>query len=726
MKGQSSYQKGLRDIGDIRKTVDVDEWDPSTKIIKETTAEGVGYGVKFPYEGVEFYSTYQKIKDDPTVKVAGFFSPTDPLGLATSFYSLTGDMKKAEEKRIGSMAYFRKGQEAWKEGKGWEHFGGYMASSPIVQLGALPAIAMTGGVGYSAIAGKLAFKGITIGGKTIAAASILKAGAAIGGTALIIPPVYDIGSEWQRGRKGEAFAKSYMLGTSVAIGAKSFKMGQQLRTPSGLTFYEKSALKSFEKYIKKIPIDSIVSDAEGAYNTVVTPYAKTQWVKTSKALAEQIGFLRKQPSNVFDASYRVGEASTLQGKPMALDFLRKSGPYFKHGLIEKGSTVSPSAVVPLVHDIDYMAGAKAASTLQYFWRTRYPKSEKSWDIHQMIPVGEQTGSGPLGGVRMPDVVGPTGGQQISRVEWLDRLRVSSAELGHKGRMKDIERLPKVLTETYKELGFITEKPSGKVIYDFPSVKLEQAYHASMKGLEFMKKQPLMMQKKFYEYYKSPALSERFYSFKKDVYKSMPGLMERRIKKIIDPAGEKEFKKIVDGSKKSSETLIKQAKKQTIPDVFKESKKPVKTKSSDKSPYYSKTNVRSRSPIFKYYPSDTSSVTTSKSFLSPSKSFLSTLDSVKMSFPSMKTTPSPSPKTPSYIQTSSPSKTPSYIKASSSSYKSTTPRTHYSQYGGRLPSMFGRGRRGFDFGFKQQSFKFRKADIGTPFSDFKKIMKKVTL
>lgn len=246
---ETRYQ--LHETGSV--VVPTGEWDPDTRIIKTVTSEKTKVDVAFPYEGAEYYGAYQKVKHDPTVGVAGFFAPTDILGVATSFYGLTGDKRKEEQKRIEAFAYFRRGQEAWKQDKGWEHFGGYIVSSPLVQLGSLPAIAMTGGAGYSLLAGKLAFKSVTIAGKTFAATSLLKGVGAVGGAALITPSVYDIGKEWQSGRRGEAFAKGYFLGASVLIGAKSFRMGQQIKITGSFGLKPSKALDILGKVKQTYP-----------------------------------------------------------------------------------------------------------------------------------------------------------------------------------------------------------------------------------------------------------------------------------------------------------------------------------------------------------------------------------------------------------------------------------------------------------------------------------------
>jgi len=197
-------------------------WHPDTKITEKKDKSG--YSVSFPFSGAEIYGLYTKDKTPGTKELSGFFSPTDPLGLSSSFYAITGDKKKFEQKRMESYSYFYQGKQAWKQGKGLEHFGSYLVSSPIVQLGSIPAFAMTGGAGYSYVAGRLAFKSISLGGKAIAASSLFKTGVAIGGTALATPSLLGIKKDVEMRRPGDAFAKSYMLGASVVIGAKSFRM----------------------------------------------------------------------------------------------------------------------------------------------------------------------------------------------------------------------------------------------------------------------------------------------------------------------------------------------------------------------------------------------------------------------------------------------------------------------------------------------------------------------
>ena len=114
------------------------EWHPETKITK--TSEG--YDISFPYAGAEKYKTRKR-----QLESAGFggllatsFTPEDPLGITSAYYTATGQHQKAIDTKIKSM-----------EGVKSRSFSEFYVSSPMGVIG-ISAITAGGiGIGIGAV-----------------------------------------------------------------------------------------------------------------------------------------------------------------------------------------------------------------------------------------------------------------------------------------------------------------------------------------------------------------------------------------------------------------------------------------------------------------------------------------------------------------------------------------------------------------------------------------------
>lgn len=151
-------EKAERGIQDISRLEDrVFDWHPGTKVKEVKTKKGGSkYVFDFPYSGSEkYYSTSKEIKKRGFVGLlATSFTPSDPLGLKSAYYTATGEKQKAWDVKVEAVHSTRK------------PFHEFYLSSPMGIIGTSYAAGMGIGAGVgtlsavSATAGKAASVGI--------------------------------------------------------------------------------------------------------------------------------------------------------------------------------------------------------------------------------------------------------------------------------------------------------------------------------------------------------------------------------------------------------------------------------------------------------------------------------------------------------------------------------------------------------------------------------------
>lgn len=346
------------------------------------------------------------------------------------------------------------------------------------------------------------------------------------GAGMMAPSVYSIGTKAYSGQYEAAGRELTYFGAGWYGVSKGFKLYGEgpISRKTGLTSYETRSMKGYEKYVNKLSIPA---------------EEKIMRIDTQKALSTMIGeqrlYLKKGGQTYVPGNLRINEVASLTDKPMAKEFAEKSLIHYGDNLVQKGSVLAPKEIVDTPGDIDFMANAKQKAIFDYFIESRYSGGDSPWHVHMMQDIGGQTGSGRLGGVRLNDWITPKGEHTISLTEWADRLRVSSSELSSEGRLKDIERLPKVWDYIYKQRGFIKTLDSGETQYDFPSTKLFEAYTTSKKGLAYLHEHPPLMEKELSNYYFGKTIRERLFETKVKLYQKSP-FIEKTIKNIVDPTG----------------------------------------------------------------------------------------------------------------------------------------------------------------------------------------------
>lgn len=218
-----------------------DEWHPQTTIIEYdpskyhvnktdgkvvagaesdyTEGEPSRYAPQFPYGGADkYYSYYDSLQRGG---IGGLFATSltgeDPLGLASAYYTATGDKQKAIDVKIKALAGVDAINEAFKSDPvqgAWQGFNWYM-NMPTTQI--VVAGLMGGALGKTTgYISRALPRAIGIGAKTAMA---------VGGGAMMVPQAQQMIGQYQRGEYGELLGESAVLGLSLYGGAKEFATG---------------------------------------------------------------------------------------------------------------------------------------------------------------------------------------------------------------------------------------------------------------------------------------------------------------------------------------------------------------------------------------------------------------------------------------------------------------------------------------------------------------------
>lgn len=217
-----------------------DNWHPDTVVVKynpmthhyeggkvvEGKTEGATkdmgwrYAPEFPYGGAESYGIYHK-----QLKGGGFggllataLTGEDPIGLASAYYTATGEKQKALDVKIKALHGVKTVHKAWEESplEGLKSGAMWWASMPTTQIGlaAIGGEAFGSTLGYaSQIAPKVA-TGLKVAGLGVGV---------YGGYG----EAQNIIGMYERGEYGELLGHGATMGLAMYGGVKSFKKGYQ-------------------------------------------------------------------------------------------------------------------------------------------------------------------------------------------------------------------------------------------------------------------------------------------------------------------------------------------------------------------------------------------------------------------------------------------------------------------------------------------------------------------
>ena len=184
------------------------DWHPDTKIRKVKTKKGSKYVFDFPYSGAEsYYSTLGSLRERDFLGLfATSFTPSDPLGLKSVYYTAVGDKQKALDVKVEAVHSTRR------------PFHEFYLSSPMGVIGTSYAAATGIGAGLGAVsavssqAGAVA--GVTLGAEmTYAGASSFEK---------------PVSSYLKTGDPGSLISHSTTSGLAIASGITGFKSGYRM------------------------------------------------------------------------------------------------------------------------------------------------------------------------------------------------------------------------------------------------------------------------------------------------------------------------------------------------------------------------------------------------------------------------------------------------------------------------------------------------------------------
>ena len=509
-KLSNEYQQKSNEL--LRAGIDAStEWHPDTKVTRNIMGE---YQIDFPYAGAEHYGSLKQSLDQSGFGglLATAFTPEDPLGLTSAFYTATGNKQAAIDSKIKSMARVQHMEDIRTgkiEGKGlgdwFMEAGSWYIENPITQIG------------LSAVGGEVIGKGVGFasgyltGAGRLGAVQALKYGTKAAGGLMVVPSGISIYSDVQAGKGGEALGKAGVLGLSFIGGLGAGKEGMAESFKSG-------AKKGFDKYLLKNYTEGKLVPTDVNPNLKLDPKAYSS--KNIFAKGKELNADRLELQN--DILKRFGGAETIKQEIPQLDMIKAVQDYPEFGLYAKGKIpgmrdykIYGSAARGKLNpnDLDIMVGPKASAEFKFAIEkiTGKPFGEvKLGDIHY---IGEQRPGrivGEFGAVAEPAYKFelPEGKLLTSRYteEW-SRLSGSSLRPAHTGRIKDFDEALRMLDVIYE----------GQ---DIPP-SLRKTITRYKQNMEYFKEMgennPLIHTPSEYQsIYESPTLRSRLYSFEEKV------------------------------------------------------------------------------------------------------------------------------------------------------------------------------------------------------------------
>jgi len=487
-------------------------FDPTTTVSK---VEG-GYQYNFPYAGAETYSEAKAfIKKDPiTAHIVSFFSPENPFLLGSTYYYLTGNPMKAEQKIIESMYARRESTKnifMTSEGEIKPASVGLYADflkasyvdNPAVQVVATYGAGSLIGKGLGAVTGYAVQSGSQI---AATASKALSTGVAVIGVGLGGKAAYDV-YEVSKTDPGKAFGQGVILGTSIIVGYAGFKSGYA----SG---YRWGAEKGFIKYLEteyaKGNIESnIYNAAKDVYESgkYVTKYGN-EFVQKPMPEFSDVASVKQQPGfrkymwEKTSASNSELFGGTVGGKPQG------------------------------THDIDVFMRAKTKIYSEYASKVLTDKDISSFaDVK--IPQRPGQIVSEIGVIKKPPFTVDVGGKKFVTMrgsEQFERLWFSSLRPAQSGQLTVADKLVwgettpggigrlKDMPETYRLALKMFEGTKITPETQFQLTKLE----AGLKTLyESGARNPLISSVERYEnIYSSIGLQERIYNIKTRFWKAV--------------------------------------------------------------------------------------------------------------------------------------------------------------------------------------------------------------
>lgn len=508
------------------------EWHPDTKI----TPTSKGYKIDYPYEGAEGYYKYKSYLQPGVekglggqfesfgLKLAASFTGDDPLGLASAYYTATGNKEKAEQIKIKAIHRVRS-IDSPLSGATW------YASMPTTQIG----LAAVGGTAIGAGAG--AATGAIAGtyGSGSAAMFAWQAGQAAVGGAMIGLTAADIKTTHDTQGPGEALGKGVTTGLAFGAGASAYKVGRNLT-------YKRAARWGFEKRMMK----------QGRFDIAEASFIERKY------LEPKLG-RRKYDQGEIDFD----KIATLKPEPNMKEFAAKQ--IIRRRGVAYGSSTEGT---PSSHDFDQFARNLSRETREInFAKSRFNVKSKLFDIKPYPRKGSiqsRFGITRRSWVKMK-IKGTD--KSVDSMQWAEsaeRHSESAFELPHikpaktpaeavwryqhkmsAGRMKDISRSVEIYTRMYDAAGQ-PEKVAPAL----------NRYTQLMRGIE---KNPLVMGKEESLFiYSGKGLGMRFSEFKGKMYNKLPFRFRYKL-------ASRSFSKTMDVKLSLPKTVVKKTPS-SLPDV----------------------------------------------------------------------------------------------------------------------------------------------------------------
>ena len=366
-------EKTATDILDKKTTIFkeramVEDWHPNTKIRRVKTDKGYKYEAVFPFSGADvFYSTKKNIQDRGFVGgLATAFTPSDPLGLKSAYYTATGNKEKVWETKVSAVADTRK------------PFHEFYLSSPMGMIGVTAATAGVGGAGIGALSAA-----------SVKAGTVAKVGLAAFGTyetAKYIAP--SVSTALDTGDYGDLIGKGTNLGLALPTAFASGKIGYRAgygRTEAFL--YGRSTYKvGSPEYIRYKNTLKTVKNLQyvKSKNIKALDFTKDIMRLDSKTAKSVMGYLEQNPKSVIGGSasqYAQVSKSTWYKyrdiKPRDIDILVKDVKGAKSFIGGKSHQVD-------IHGYEF--GGKGGKYIRFGFETQ--KSMKI-DTNRFMRLGEQ-------------------------------------------------------------------------------------------------------------------------------------------------------------------------------------------------------------------------------------------------------------------------------------------------------------------------------------------------
>jgi len=424
----------------------ISQWHPETKIETSVTDKGIESQIIFPYTGAEHFHWYKEKLKDPVLAFATGFAPAAFMHVPTAVEAAQGNISKAFDKQVESLAQFHTFQKEGALG-----FLKFYASSPMGVLATsyMGGFGITAGVKYigSMVAARY-------GAGSLAAWGVGAVQAGVGGAAIGYSAA-DIQAGFKKSTS-EGWSRISKLGIATIGGYGGYRLGKT-GTIRGATAARWGFQKGFEKRILKGMTKGDIDLVTGAR---VLKASRLE-LQLRRGLRDVKIRDRKTPE--------FGKIQTLKDQPEYSSYLQKQIFRKKAGIF--GSVSEEEATF---HDIDVMFKnvVKARLEAQYAAK-RFGAGDFSQyaDIKPWQRVGTQVGR--AGTIKQPWVT--VKGWKLMRIsESAQRHGESAWELPHIGRTKDITRSVRLYTKLFKAAGEPSYLKSTLDEYSFTMSQLEKS------------------------------------------------------------------------------------------------------------------------------------------------------------------------------------------------------------------------------------------------------------